>query len=218
MRARKTQLLLLGRNRSAATAMFSRNHRLSLRGAAMTQDAVEFGQPLERYRAYLDLLARAQLPALLRGQVGSSDIVQQTLLQAHRKREQFRGHSEAEYRAWLRAILARLLSDAARRGGPGQPGRAQSLERALEESSQRLEQCLAADESSPSQGLMRKERLLELAEALARLPEDQRTALELRYLEGLSVTETCRRMGRGTVSVANLLYRGLKGLREQLRD
>jgi RNA polymerase sigma-70 factor (ECF subfamily) len=211
-------LLLFGRNRSAATAIFGRNHRLSLRDVAMTQDAVEFGQPLERYRAYLDLLARAQLPALLQGQLGSSDIVQQTLLQAHRKREQFRGHSEAEYRAWLRAILARLLADAVRRCSPGQPGRAQSLERALEESSQRIEQCLAADESSPSQGFMRKERLLELAEALARLPEDQRTALELRYLEGLSVTETCRRMGRGTASVANLLYRGLKGLREQLRD
>src|SRR5262245_28540477 len=184
----------------------------------MTQDADPVGQPLERYRAYLGLLARAQLPAPLRGQLGSSDLVQQTLLKAHRKRDQFRGHSEAEYRAWLRAILARLLADAARRCGPGQPGRVQSLERALNESSRRLERWLAADESSPSQGLMRQERLLELAEALGRLPEDQRTALELRYLQGLSVAETCRRMGRGTPSVANLLCRGLKALRERLDD
>jgi RNA polymerase sigma-70 factor (ECF subfamily) len=198
--------------------MFGRNRRLDRQGVAMTQDAAEFGQPLERYRAYLDLLARAQLPGRLRRQFSASDIVQQTLLQAHRKREQFRGHSEAEYRAWLRAILARLLADAARRCGPDQAGRPQSLERAPEESSQRLEQCLAADESSPSQGLVRQERLLELAEALARLPEDQRTALELRYLQGLSVAEVCRRMGRGTPSVANLLYRGLKGLRERLGD
>jgi RNA polymerase sigma-70 factor (ECF subfamily) len=184
----------------------------------MTQDPVGVGQPLERYRAYLGLLARAWLPAPLRGQLSSSDIVQQTLLQAHSKRKQFRGHSEEEYRAWLRAILAHLLADAARRCSPGQGSRAQSLERALEESSLRLERWLAADESSPSRGLMRQERLLELAEALARLPEDQRTALELRYLQGLSVAETCRRMGRGTPSVANLLYRGLKGLRERLDD
>ncbi len=137
---------------------------------------------------------------------------------AHRKREQFRGRTEAEYRAWLRAILARLLADAARRIGPGQAGRAESLERALHESSQRLERWLASEESTPSQGLLRQERLLELSEALDRLPEDQRTALELRYLQGLSVGEVCRRMGRSTSSVASLLYRGLKGLRERMGD
>jgi RNA polymerase sigma-70 factor, ECF subfamily len=187
-------------------------------GFAMTQDPAEFGQPLERYRAYLGLLARAQLPAPLRRHVGCSDIVQQTLLQAHRKRDQFRGHSEAEYRAWLRAILAHLLADVARRSGSGPASRAPSLQRVLEESSQRLERCLAADDSSPSQRLLRQERLLALAEALDRLPDDQRTALELRYLQGLSIAETCQRMGRGTPSVANLLYRGLKGLRKQLGD
>ena len=114
--------------------------------------------------------------------------------------------------------MARLLVDAARRCSPGRAGQARSLERALEESSQRLERWLAADESSPSQGLMRQERLLELAEALGQLPEDQRTALELRYLQGHSVGEVCRRMGRGTPSVANLLYRGLKSLRQRLGD
>jgi RNA polymerase sigma-70 factor (ECF subfamily) len=184
----------------------------------MIQDPVGVGQPLERYRAYLGLLARAQIPAPLRGQLDSSDIVQQTLLQAHGKREQFRGRSEGEYRAWLRAILSRLLADAARRCNPGRPGQARSLERALEESAQRLERWLVADESSPSNALMRQERLLELAEALGRLPDDQRTALELRYLQGLSVGEVCRRMGRGTPSVANLLYRGLKALRGRLGD
>jgi RNA polymerase sigma-70 factor (ECF subfamily) len=184
----------------------------------MTQDPVGVGQPLERYRAYLGLLARAQFPAPLRGQLDSSDIVQQALLRAHSKRQQFRGHSEQEYRAWLRAILARLLADVARRCSPGRGGQARSLERSLQESSQRLEGWLAADESSPSQGLIRKERLLELAEAMDRLPEDQRTALELRYLQGLSLAETCRRMGRSTPSVANLLYRGLKALRERLGD
>jgi RNA polymerase sigma-70 factor (ECF subfamily) len=181
-------------------------------------DSVGVGQTLDRYRAYLDLLARARLPARLRQQLGASDIVQQTLLQAHRKREQFRGHSDAEFRAWLRTILARLLADAARRCGSDHAGRAQSLERALEESSVRLERWLATDDSSPSQKVLWEERMLELAEALARLPEDQRTALELRYLEGLSVAETCSRMGRGTSSVANLLYRGLKTLRERLGD
>jgi RNA polymerase sigma-70 factor (ECF subfamily) len=182
----------------------------------MTQESTEVGQPLERYRAYLDLLARAQLSGPLRSRLGPSDIVQQTLMQAYRKRDQFRGRGEAEYRSWLRAILARLIADEARRGGPGMAGR--SLERALEASARRLEHWLAAGESSPSRHLMKQERLIELADAMGRLPTDQRTALELRYLHGLPVAEVCQRMGRGTSSVANLLYRGLKGLRERLGD
>lgn len=182
----------------------------------MSDDAGDIRQPLNRYWAYLALLARAQIRGPLRGELGVSDVVQQTLLQAHRKREQFRGQSEAEYRAWLRAILAHILADAARRCGPADPGRKRSLERALEESSQRLERWLEAAECPPSEGLMRQERLMELAESLGRLPKDQRTALELRYLQGLSVSEVCRRMDRSTASVANLLYRGLNGLREKL--
>jgi RNA polymerase sigma-70 factor (ECF subfamily) len=184
----------------------------------MAHEPTQVGQPLERYRAYLDLLARAQLPSPLRSRVGPSDIVQQTLLQAHRKRDQFRGTGEAEFRAWLRAILARLIADEARRGGLGTAGLLRPLERALEASARRLEHWLAADGSSPSRNLLRQERLLELAEAMGRLPADQRSALELRYLQGLSVAEVCQQMGRSTSSVANLLYRGLKGLRERLGD
>ena len=56
----------------------------------------------ERYRAYLHLLARTRLNTWQHGQVDPSDLVQQTLLQAHRKREQFRGQTEGEWRAWLR--------------------------------------------------------------------------------------------------------------------
>jgi RNA polymerase sigma-70 factor (ECF subfamily) len=184
----------------------------------MTDDVAHSGRPLECYRAYLDLLARALLPAPLRGQLDPSDLVQQTLLQAHKNREQFRGRTEAEFLAWLRTILTHQLADVARQGGARWAARGRSLEQALAESSLRLERCLAADDSSPSQVVMRQERLLRLAEALGGLPEDQRTALELRHLEGLPVPEVCRRMGRSTASVANLLYRGLKALRERLGD
>jgi len=88
------------------------------------------------------------------------------------------------------------------------------LEAALEESSAKIEVFLASEESSPSQGALRAERLIELAEALARLPDDQRTAVELRYLNGLAVPDVAEQMGRSTVSVTGLLYRGMKTLRE----
>jgi len=151
----------------------------------LTQAFGHTRRPLEQYREYLRLLARLQLDPRLRGELDPSDLVQQTLLKAHERLEQFRGETDAELRAWLRAILARNLADAVRKFGRQQGDRALSLEAALEQSSAKLEAMLATEESSPSQGLLRAERLVGLAEALAGLTEDQRTAVELHYLSGL---------------------------------
>jgi RNA polymerase sigma-70 factor (ECF subfamily) len=173
---------------------------------------------LENYREYLRLLAGHQLHPRLRGQVDPSDIVQQTLLKAHEKHDQFRGNTDHELRGWLRAILARKLVDAAR-GHRRQRGDAvRSLEAALGSSSARLEALLVAEQSSPSQKVMHAEQLLNLAGALRRLPDDQRTALELRYLRGLSVTAVAEQMGRAPVSVTGLLYRGTRALRNLLNQ
>lgn len=172
-------------------------------------------RPLEHYREYLRLLARLHLDRRSRGAVDPSDIVQQTLLKAHENLGGFRGGTDAELRGWLRAILAQQLALIARRRGR-RPVRVQSLESSLEQSSARLESILALDESSPSGNAIHAERLVELAMAMDALPPDQRTAVELRYLEGLSVAGVAERMARSTVSVTGLLYRGTKALRERL--
>jgi RNA polymerase sigma-70 factor (ECF subfamily) len=169
--------------------------------------------PLAAYRDYLRLLAGLALDGRLRGQLDPSDIVQDALLKAHERFDQFRGQTDLELRAWLRAILARCLIDTGRKFGTRSGERAQSLEAALERSSAKLEGLLSSEESSPSQGAVRAERLLELSVALSQLPEDQRTAVELRHLRGLAVPDVALEMGRSTVSVTGLLYRGMKALR-----
>jgi RNA polymerase sigma-70 factor (ECF subfamily) len=93
-----------------------------------------------------------------------------------------------------------------------------SLEVALEESSSRLEEWLAVESTSPSGRLERQEQLFRLAEALGGLPEDQRQALDLKHLQGCSVEEIARRMGRSGTSVAGLLRRGLVRLRKLLGE
>lgn len=184
------------------------------------QAANQDERPLESYHDYLRLLARLQLGPRLRAKLDASDIVQQTLLQAHASRTQFRGQSETEWLAWLRAILANVLAAAARGFATEarDVGRERSLEAVLELSSSRLEVLLAADQSSPSERTVHSEELLRLAQEMARLPPDQQRVVELHYLKGLPVAEIAKLMDRSRSAVVGLLFRGLKKLRAGLRD
>ena len=83
---------------------------------------------MEEFRPYLKLLARLHLDPRVRGQVDPSDIVQQPFLAAHAKQAQFRGATDAERAAWLRAILANHLALALRKFGPKGGGRVRSLQ------------------------------------------------------------------------------------------
>jgi RNA polymerase sigma-70 factor (ECF subfamily) len=176
---------------------------------------------LEAYRDYLRLLAGVQLDPRLRGKLDPSDVVQETLARAHEKAEQFRGTTEAERAAWLRQILASQLAAAVRRyldAGKRDTGRERSLHAAVEDSSARLEALLAADQTSPSERAVRHEELRRLAAALAGLPEDQRQAVELHHLRGKPLEEVARELGRSEAAVGGLLRRGLKRLRELMRE
>jgi RNA polymerase sigma-70 factor (ECF subfamily) len=172
---------------------------------------------VEDYREYLHLLARLHIEPRLRGKVDPSDVVQQTLVKAHQHRDQYRGQSAAEQAGWLRRILVNTLVDAARKFGR-ELDREMPLEQQVHDSSARLEAFLAADQSSPSEAAVRQEQLLRVAAALGRLPEDQRTAVELHHLRDQAVADIAVLMNRSEASVAGLLRRGLKRLRELLQE
>ncbi|WP_422928188.1 sigma-70 family RNA polymerase sigma factor [Singulisphaera sp. PoT] len=175
---------------------------------------------VEDYREYLGILTRLNMNSRLRARMDPSDIVQQAILQAHEKRGQFRGTTEGEWLAWLRMILANALAAAGRRLGAQarDPNRERSLEAELMCPSSGPEGLLVADQTSPSEGAMRGEEFVRLGSALARLSDDQRQAVELHYLKGLSVAEVAEWVGRSRPATAGLLYRGLKRLRELLND
>jgi RNA polymerase sigma-70 factor (ECF subfamily) len=175
---------------------------------------------LEQFRDYLRLLARLQLDARLRGKLDPSDLVQQTLLKAHQAQGQFRGSSAAEQAAWLRQILARTLANAIRdfTRAKRDVTLERSLQATLEQSSARLEAWLVADQATPSEVAQRNEQLLNLAQAMSGLPEAMREVLLLKHCQGWSVAQIGDHLGRSRASVASLLRRGLRHLREHLHD
>jgi RNA polymerase sigma-70 factor, ECF subfamily len=176
------------------------------------------GPALDRFRSYLHMLGRLQLNGGFPGKLDLSGVVQQTLLEAHAAGDRFPWGRADEQAAWLRRAFACNLADELRKLGTAAraAGRERSLEAALDDSSARVETWLAANHSSPSQRAERGELLVRLADALEGLPADQRAAVELHHLAGLSLADTGERLGRSKEAVAGLLFRGLKKLRDLL--
>jgi RNA polymerase sigma-70 factor (ECF subfamily) len=81
-----------------------------------------------------------------------------------------------------------------------------------------VEEWLAVEQTSPSQGAEQHEETLRLAEALAKLSDAQREVLVLQHWEGWSLAQIGEKMGRTPAAVAGLIKRGMKRLREQLRE
>ena len=185
----------------------------------MVQPLSHDHQALEKYRAYLHLLATLQIDRRLRAKVEASDIVQQTLVQAIGGWDQFRGQTDAETAAWLRKILARQLANAFRdlKRQKRDVRREQSMEGTLEQSASRLQSWLAVDQSSPSQGAIASEQAVELANALAELPEAQWRAVTLHHFEGWTLQQVGEHLGRSPVAVAGLIKRGLATLRQHIQ-
>ena len=163
------------------------------------------------------MLAERQLPAALRGKVDPSDLVQQALVDAWRGQSGFQGTTHAQRLAWLRVILTRAimrqnrdLMKTAKRG----MGQEKTLQSAIERDSVRLEQLAVGREPNPDSVADRAEQTLHLAESLEQLPDDQRTVLTLRHIDGLSHEEIGKKMGRSTAATRMLWIRALEKLKQ----
>jgi RNA polymerase sigma-70 factor (ECF subfamily) len=185
----------------------------------MTPPTDAVNRVLEEYRAYLDTLKCIQIDPRVRQKFGMSDIVQITLKEASRDLERIQAMDPAGRKRWLRRMLMNNLLDELRKFLNRPPEVSlEPLRAAAEQSSCRVQNWLAVEDTSPSEKLIREEEGERLLEALAQIDPRQREALILQKWQGWKLEEIAEHMGCTTGAVAGLHARGLKALRKLLPD
>jgi RNA polymerase sigma-70 factor (ECF subfamily) len=174
-------------------------------------------QVFTRYRPYLRVVCSLRLPSLCQRREDASDIVQLTLVDAARGIGELRGATEPEFEAWMARLLERnILQSLRRHTADKRDVRRETIDWRPTDSAQLVWHSLAADQSGPEESVFRGEAALQLAAALERLPEDQRTAVEMRYLGQHSLKSIADSMSKSTGAVAGLIRRGIEQLRNGL--
>lgn len=174
------------------------------------------GELLQWYLNYLTILATTQLDRRLRRRVNPSDLVQETLLAAHRDFGAFRGQSQPELLGWLRQILINTLHrNFAKhvKAGKRDIRREVSIDQVshqVEESACQLANLLPASVDSPSAAMRAREDAVALANQLSKLKSQYREVIVYRVLQGLSFDEIAQRMGRSGGAVRMLWLRALE--------
>lgn len=181
--------------------------------SARAGDRSALGKLLDRYRPLLKARAHDSLGADLRVRLDESDIVQQVCLSAQDAIARFEGSSEPELVQWLLRIVEHTVLHVAERERQAEK---RAIDREVRESG-RLQQ--AADpHTSPSRQAIRSEQRQLLEQALEQLPEEQRAAVRLKYLEQATLSETAQQLGKSEDAVSGLLQRGMARLSRILRD
>ena len=187
---------------------------------AQTGSTETLGDLLQLYRNYLSVLATTQLDGRLRRRLNSSDVVQETMLAAHRDFGAFRGKTEGELLAWLRQILINCVRHAvevhvkAQKRDIRREVALDATTPTVDDSMMRLANVLADKGRSPSEECGKRELAVAVADQLAKLKPDYRDVIVLRNLQGLSFDEIAERMGRSKGSVRMLWLRAMEKFKQ----
>jgi RNA polymerase sigma-70 factor (ECF subfamily) len=180
----------------------------------------QLGVLLERYRGYLLREGQRRLSKRVSTRLDPDDVVQETFAKAVQSFQRFSGNSESEFTSWLVKIHTNCLRDQLRK-------HLQTEARKIDQEARLYDpdgsaSCRAldppAEQTTASQRVMRVQAEQQLLQSLDALPEAQREAVRLRHLEGLSVEQIARQLGRSMSAAAGLVKRGLQSLRERMSD
>lgn len=178
----------------------------SLLPAARGGSREALGEVLEASRRYLTWQARQQMDLGLSRKAGASDLVQDTLLEAHRDFNQFSGGTEEELLAWLRRMLANNISNFVRRY---KETAKRGMDREVELSANHASRMMT--DTSLSGEMQQREQFEQVQGLLKLLNEEYREVITLWYQEK-SFAEIGQLMGRSTNASRMLWMRAIERL------
>lgn len=179
--------------------------------AARGGDSAALGEVLEAFRQYLTLLAHRGLGSGLATKAGASDLVQETFLAAHRGIGGFRGSTQAEWRAWLEAILHHQLANLRRAHRDTRKRRGEPAAGGV-----RLDDRVLDTITPPSLSLQRRERDTALEDALRRLPAHYQQVIRWHHDDGLTFEAIGTRLSISADGARKLWGRALVRLRRSM--
>lgn len=173
---------------------------------------------LTRHRESLRRLIALRLDAALARRVDASDIVQDAMLEASRRLDDYLKKPGMPFHLWLRNIGLDRLIDAHRRHRKAQRrsmDREQPMHAAAwaEQSSLDLLAALVDPELTPASAAMREELRQRFEAALTELDDDDREVIRMRHLEQLSNKELAQAYGISEPAAAMRYIRAVRRLR-----
>ncbi len=167
-------------------------------------DAESFNELILRWERPIYVLAYRTIGR----EEDARDVCQETFLRAFRALPGFRG--QAKFSSWLYRIALNLCRDWMRR-----ERRAPTVQ--APEGVDLLDLAAAAEPSESIEELVARKDLARAVErVMARLPEEQRTAIVLKEFHGLTFREIAEVVGCPLSTVKTRLYQGLTVLRREL--
>jgi RNA polymerase sigma factor (sigma-70 family) len=173
-----------------------------LMSAYAAGDRAAFQALFDRYAALLFAMARRRLSS----EDDARDVVQQTLLQLHRARHDYR--PGAPFRPWLFTIALNLVREQYRK-------RKRRKEHGLEGTDAPPEAASAPEVEALDEHRVRAARV---RAALASLPDQQREVIELHWFEESPYDEIAKILGASVAAVRVRAHRGYERLRQILPD
>jgi RNA polymerase sigma-70 factor, ECF subfamily len=176
------------------------------------------GELLMRYRDRLRRMVELRLDPRLRGRLDASDVLQDSMLEAAARLNDYLADPKLPFFLWMRLVAGERLARAHRHHlgfKMRDAGREVSLYRdpLPAASSLALASMLLGHLSSPSDAAVRAERLVRVQEALNDLDAGDREVLALRHFEQLSPGETALVLGIKPDAASKRYIRALKRVR-----
>jgi RNA polymerase sigma-70 factor (subfamily 1) len=182
---------------------------------AASGDTVAITVLLTFVRGRLRTHFERRIPRDLQSCVDVDDLLQETQIQVFHHIRTFQSTGPDSFYRWVATIGMHRLRNLIKAQRAQKRGRARTISSQggnNDGSNTSLLEWLMGPENTPSQHAARNEATDALAVALAHLPEHYRQAIRLVYIEGRSVAEAARIMGRSARAVHNLCYKAKEQL------